>query len=76
MKNLIVETTEGPRIPYFYYVPKDLIELEKQKPGSQTRLPSPEIDKGSSHLCTQAIWIICQLLGYYCYFKKDYLNLN
>jgi hypothetical protein len=57
-------------------VSKDLIEFEKQKPGSQTRLPSPEIDKGSSHLCTQAIWIICQLLGYYYYFKKDYLNLN
>lgn len=50
-------------IPYYYYVPKEFIELERSNPNSQERLPSNEILEDSSHLWTQSLWIICQLLG-------------
>ena len=63
LKSLIKDTSNGPKVPYYYYLPKESIEYEKQKPGSQFRLPSPEIHNDSSHLYTQAIWFICQLLG-------------
>ena len=62
MKTLIKETSKGPVLPYYYFVPRDLIDLEKDTPGSQPRECSPEVYSGSSHLCTQAVWMICQLL--------------
>ena len=63
LKPLIKQTTKGAILPYYYYVPKEAIELERAKPKSQERIPSNEINKGSSHLWTQAIWIICEMIG-------------
>ena len=64
IKNLLRTTPESTSVlPYYYYVPRDDIEKERLKPNSQDRIPSPEVLKGSSHLWTQSIWIICQLLG-------------
>ncbi len=50
-------------LPYYYYVDKDQLDLERLEPSSQDRLPSPEIEQGSAHLWTQSLWFICQLLG-------------
>lgn len=60
----LMQTTSSKRkvLPHYYYVPKNLIELEQIKINSQTRQPSPEIEKDSSHLWTQSIWMICQFL--------------
>jgi phosphorylase kinase alpha/beta subunit len=49
-------------LPHYYYVPKDLLEMERLNPGSQERMPRSELFTGSSHLWTQAVWVICQLL--------------
>ena len=65
VESLMRHTSNGQVIPYYYYVPKDLIEFERVKPNSQVRLPSPEINNGSIHLWTQSVWLICQLLGLY-----------
>jgi phosphorylase kinase alpha/beta subunit len=60
---LIRQTKTNAVIPYYYYVPKEFIELERSNPNTQERLPSNEIQNDSSHLWTQSVWIICQLLG-------------
>lgn len=62
---LLKKTKKGTILPYYYYVPSDTIEFERSNPGSQEKVPSPEIDKNSSHLWTQAVWFISQLLGKY-----------
>lgn len=62
---LLKKTKKGTILPYYYYVPTDTIEFERSNPGSQEKIPSPEIDQNSSHLWTQAIWFISQLLGKY-----------
>jgi hypothetical protein len=64
-KGLLVDTKRGDRkvLPFYYYVPLDLIEIERVEQGTQKRLPSPEIENDSTHLWTQAMWFICELLG-------------
>ena len=66
--NLIKQTKKGSVIPFYYYVPQEFIEHERLNANSQERMPSSEIFNESSHLWTQAVWIICQLLG------KDFLK--
>ena len=58
----LLKKTSGDKmvLPHYYYVPKDLIELEQIKVNSQIRQASPEIEKDSSHLWTQSIWMMCQ----------------
>lgn len=63
-------------LPYFYYVPKESIEQERLKVNSQMRVASHEVDDGSSHLWTQAIWLICQLLGKVKVLLADTLLIN
>ena len=64
VKSLMQMTPNGQCvIPYYYYVEREFIELEREKLDSQRRLPSDEIENESFHLWTQAIWIICELLG-------------
>ena len=60
---LIRQTNNSSVIPYYYYVPKEFIEIERSNPNTQERLPSNEVLNDSSHLWTQSMWIICQLLG-------------
>lgn len=64
VKNLFVTNKRGEKIlPFYYYVPADSIEIERVEQGTQIRLPSPEIDNDSTHLWTQSIVFICELLG-------------
>ena len=64
IKKLLRTTPDNMSVlPHYYYVPRDDFVEERLKPNSQDRIPSPEVLKGSSHLWTQSIWIICQLLG-------------
>ncbi len=63
LKKVTKHTNNGPVIPHYYYVPRDFIDFERARPGSQERLPSPEIEHGSTHLWSQAILFICELLG-------------
>jgi hypothetical protein len=62
IKSLMKQTNKGFVIPYYYYVPRDVVELERAKRNSQTRVPSDEIYNDSYHLYTQAIFLICELL--------------
>jgi hypothetical protein len=50
-------------LPYYYYIDKDQLDLERLEPGSQDRQSSPEVEEGSAHLWTQSLWFICQILG-------------
>ena len=63
-------------LPYFYCVPEECIEQERLKPNSQIRVASREIDRNSSHLWTQAIWIICQLLGWFITNSHPFISCN
>jgi hypothetical protein len=64
IKSLLIVNSEGVSVlPNYFYIPKHLLDLERLKPNTQERLPSPEVTANSSHLWTQSIWIICQLLG-------------
>lgn len=64
VKKLFVTNKKGEYVlPFYYYVPADLIEIERVEQGTQKRLPSPEIENDSSHLWTQSIVFICELLG-------------
>lgn len=64
IKTLFVTNKKGENVlPFYYYVPADLIEIERIEQGTQKRLPSPEIENDSTHLWTQSIVFICELLG-------------
>lgn len=63
VKSLVQETKRGLVLPFYYYVPIELIEVERVNQGTQERQPSSEIFNDSSHLWTQAIWFMCELLG-------------
>lgn len=68
-RSLFVTNKKGERVlPFFYYVPADLIEIERVNQGTQKRLPSDEVENDSTHLCTQSIVFICDLLGLSCLF--------
>jgi hypothetical protein len=62
LKSLMKQTNKGFVIPYYYYVPREVVELERVKRNSQTKIPSDEIYNDSFHLYTQAIFLICELL--------------
>ena len=62
LKSLMKQTNKGFVIPHYYYVPREVVELERSKRNSQTRVPSDEIYNDSYHLYTQAIFLICELL--------------
>ena len=65
LKGLLREVNKEMVLPYFYAVDKEQIDFERLEPGSQSRVPSSEIEEGSTHLWTQSMWLICQLLGNY-----------
>jgi catechol 2,3-dioxygenase-like lactoylglutathione lyase family enzyme len=54
---------EEQALPHFYYLDKEQLDMERLEPGSQQRIASLEIEQGSTHLWTQSIWFICQILG-------------
>lgn len=80
LKPLLRYTNDGPVVPKYYYVPKDKIEEEKARPGSQQRLPSNDGTDGNIFLWGQSILLISQLLGkhfkciYFFVFKKAILH--
>jgi Glycosyl hydrolases family 15. len=56
----------------YFYIPEEFVEMERQEPGSQPRLPSAE---GSGcteplYLMNQALFIMAQLL------TADLLHIN
>ena len=51
-----------PVVPMYFYVPKEMVEYERQDPGSQIRHPSPEGTPNSLFLWGQSMYIIAQLL--------------
>ena len=53
----------GAIMPKYYYVPSDLIEEERRKPGSQIRFASSEGEGDNVFLWGQSVYIISQLLG-------------
>ena len=59
----------GPLVPKYYYVPKDLVELEKKNPGSQPKNPTQHgvvLDnpkRENIFLWGQSVYIIAELLG-------------
>jgi phosphorylase kinase alpha/beta subunit len=63
VKKLLVDVKKEKVLPYYYYVPRDQIDYERIEPGSQARQPSKEVENESTHLWTQSIWFLCQLLG-------------
>ena len=64
VKELYVTNKRGERVlPFYYYVPADFIEDERVNQGTQKRLPSREVEADSTHLWTQSIVFICELLG-------------
>jgi hypothetical protein len=63
MEKLLRQSDDEMVMPYYYYTPKHLLELERANPGSQEKWPSSEIKFNSTHLWTQAIWFICQLMS-------------
>lgn len=63
VKNLLRPLDEDKVMPLYYSVPEELMEEERKHPGSQERMPSPEIAEGSTHLWTQSIWFIARLLS-------------
>ncbi|XP_013380761.1 phosphorylase b kinase regulatory subunit beta isoform X2 [Lingula anatina] len=62
VKPLLAFTPDGVIVPKYFYVPLDLVDAEKEKPGSQMREPSAEEDTGHLFLWGQAVYIISQLL--------------
>lgn len=63
------ETVAGWLLPMYYYVPKDLIELERSL-GNQERLPSPEGSTDGIFLWGQAVYLISQMLCEYNTIKR------
>ena len=51
-----------PVVPMYFYVPKEMVEYERQDPGSQIRHPSPEGTPNNLFLWGQSMYIIAQLL--------------
>ena len=58
--NLSIST--DPIVPMYFYVPKEMVEYEKQEPGSQLRHASPEGTANNIFLWGQSMYIISQLL--------------
>lgn len=52
-----------PVLPKYYYVPKEVVEDEKQEPGSQTRQVSQEGLADDLFLWGQSLYIIASLLA-------------
>lgn len=52
-----------PVLPKYYFVPKEVVEEEKQEPGSQTRQPSAEGLSDNLFLWGQSLYIIASLLA-------------
>ena len=50
-------------MPMCYYVPKELVELERSNPGSQKKVPSPAGSTDGVFLWGQSLYIIAQLMG-------------
>ncbi|KAI5742782.1 hypothetical protein M8J77_011338 [Diaphorina citri] len=73
LKALMTKDDNGdPCIPMYFYIPEEFVEMERQEPGSQPRLPSAE---GSGcteplYLMNQALFIMAQLL------TADLLHIN
>ncbi|XP_042196171.1 phosphorylase b kinase regulatory subunit beta isoform X3 [Callorhinchus milii] len=63
LKPLILQTYEGYYvIPKYYYVPSELIDQEKEVPGSQRRYASNSGRDGKLFLWAQALYLISELL--------------
>ena len=63
LKPLLCYNNDGPVVPKYYYVPKEKLDAERRKPGSQIRLPSNDGTKDDLFLWGQAVLLISQLLG-------------
>lgn len=50
-------------MPKYYYVPNNLADEERKKPGSQIRYASSEGEGDNIFLWGQSVYIISQLLG-------------
>ncbi|CAG7786316.1 unnamed protein product [Allacma fusca] len=62
-KNRLTRDAYGdPVVPMYFYVAKEVVEYEKQEPGSQIRHPSPEGTPRNLFLWGQSVYIIAQLL--------------
>lgn len=62
LHSLLVNTEDGLLLPMYYFVPKELIELERSNPGSVERKASPEGSTDGVFMWGQAVYLISQLL--------------
>ncbi|KAF2352247.1 Glycoside hydrolase family 15/Phosphorylase b kinase regulatory chain family [Trinorchestia longiramus] len=57
-------------VPKYYYVPKDYIEMEREKPGTQLRMASNHGSASNLFLLGQSVYVIAELLTH------DLLHIN
>ncbi|XP_064610521.1 phosphorylase b kinase regulatory subunit beta-like [Liolophura sinensis] len=62
LKPLLKETSNGITVPKYYYVPADVLMLERSRPGSQRKVASLEGSNGTIFLWGQAVYLVSQLL--------------
>ncbi|XP_076448759.1 LOW QUALITY PROTEIN: phosphorylase b kinase regulatory subunit beta-like [Babylonia areolata] len=63
LDRVLFHSHDGQLVPMCYYVPWDVVELERKKPGSQDKVPSPEGSTGGIFMWGQALYFIAQLLN-------------
>lgn len=67
LRPLLIDSDSGPLVPKYYFVPKDLVELEKKNPG-QPRIPTQhgvvldDPKRENIFLWGQSVYIIAELL--------------
>jgi len=62
IENVLYHTSTGKLLPMYYYVPKGLLDNEKESPGSQEKIASPEGTSAGVFMWGQSILFISNLL--------------